>query len=150
MFEELQKVDTGLRRRPLQRSKLKGPQLTQHFAQNLGMPYKFIATTASSSFDDAPDAIKDALSGLNWDPGLVVKEGHNEFNEVPALGYFEDQSIDYHDDGEHVLGPTIVTLSLDVPARMRLRMKVKYYLGVSKGHGSGDIQGETPGAPPGS
>ena len=39
--------------------------------------------------------------------------------------------INYHDDGEFGLGPTIATLSLGAPGTMRLRMKARHYNGVS-------------------
>ncbi|KAF2175774.1 hypothetical protein K469DRAFT_743187 [Zopfia rhizophila CBS 207.26] len=88
MSVELQKKDIGLRHRPLQNGQLKGDNFTQHFLVNYGMPYKFIAATASS-------------------------DKHQEFNEVLALGYCERQSIDYHDDGEFGLG----TMRLRMKAR---------------------------------
>lgn len=132
MFVELQGTDIGLRRRPLQTAMLKGQMLTQHFLVNYGMPYKFIAATSSRSFDGAADAIKSTRSRLNWAARHITKEDHKEFNEVLALGYFEKQAIDYHDDGEFGLGPTIATLSLGAPATMKLRLKAKHYHGISK------------------
>ncbi len=38
----------------------------------------------------------------------------------------------YHDDGESTLGPTIATLSLGGQAKMMIRMKAKYYFGITK------------------
>lgn len=38
----------------------------------------------------------------------------------------------YHDDGESSLGPTIATLSLGAKSVMSIRMKYKYYNGLSK------------------
>jgi alkylated DNA repair dioxygenase AlkB len=38
----------------------------------------------------------------------------------------------YHDDGESSLGPTIATLSLGARSVMSIRMKYKYYNGLSK------------------
>ncbi|OCL08535.1 hypothetical protein AOQ84DRAFT_340204 [Glonium stellatum] len=132
MFVELQQTDIGLRRRPLQMAMVKGQMLTQHFLVNYGMPYKFIAATASRSFDGAVDAIKNTRSRLNWAARYIAKGEYREFNEVLALGYFEKQAIDYHDDGEFGLGPTIATLSLGAPGIMRLRLKAKHYHGISK------------------
>lgn len=131
MFEELQTTDIGLRRRPLGTGLIKGESYTRHFSVNYGMPYKFIAATASKSFDGAIHAITDTRSRLNWASKFIVKETHQEFNEVLALGYFEQQKINYHDDGEFGLGPTIATLSLGAPGTMRLRMKARHYNGVS-------------------
>ncbi|PSN72603.1 hypothetical protein BS50DRAFT_673327 [Corynespora cassiicola Philippines] len=67
-----------------------------------------------------------------------------EFNEVLALGYFQQQKINYHDDGEFGLGPTIATLSLGATGTMRLRMKGRHYAGVSNS-GIYDISPPLPG-----
>ncbi|KAL1633572.1 hypothetical protein SLS58_011024 [Diplodia intermedia] len=136
MWTELQTAqDLGLRRRPMASSTLRGPMLTQHFAVNYGMPYKFIASTASRPFSAAARPITATRSRLNWAARHCV--GHDvhdkEFNELLALGYFERQKIDYHDDGERGLGPTIATLSVGAPAVMNIRMKAKHYHGMSKG-----------------
>lgn len=135
MWTELQTADLGLRRRPLQCSTLQGPMLTQHFAVNYGMPYKFIAATASRPFTTATPAITATRSRLNWAARHCVgaaQHDQTEFNELLALGYFERQKIDYHDDGERGLGPTIATLSLGAPAVMKVRLKAKHHNGVSK------------------
>lgn len=144
MFEELQQIDIGLRRRPMPSGKLKGPSYCRHFAVNYGMPYKFIAATSSQSFEGAARPITATRSRLNWAAKLLLVQAsgrsmeeisaewkEKEFNEVLALGYFEQQKINYHDDGEHGLGPTIATLSLGAPGSMRVRMKARHYHGVS-------------------
>ncbi|ORY17231.1 hypothetical protein BCR34DRAFT_583702 [Clohesyomyces aquaticus] len=134
MFEELQHIDIGLRRRPLGAGVIKGDSYTRHFSVNYGMPYKFIAATPSSSFSGAASAIISTRSRLNWASKFILGEevaAHQDFNEVLALGYFEQQKINYHDDGEFGLGPTIATLSLGAPGSMRLRMKQRHYNGVS-------------------
>lgn len=165
MFEELQKVDIGLRRRPLENSQLKGGMWTKHFAVNYGMPYKFIAATESHSFSEAARPITATRSRLNWAAGyLLANESstmsprssvmststsstaasssqaseqlrdfeQHKFNEVLALGYFESQKTNYHDDGEYGLGPTIATWSLGASGTMRIRLKAKHHLGMSK------------------
>ncbi|KAF2251463.1 hypothetical protein BU26DRAFT_518117 [Trematosphaeria pertusa] len=144
MFEAIQRNDIGLRRRSLGSGVTKGDSYTRHFLVNYGMPYKFIAATASSSFEGAASPITDTRSRLNWaakfllaqEQGKSVEEiaeewKSKEFNEVLALGYFENQRINYHDDGEYGLGPTIATLSLGAPGTMRIRMKAKHHHGVS-------------------
>ncbi|KAJ9666170.1 hypothetical protein H2201_003603 [Coniosporium apollinis] len=132
MWEELQTQDVGLRRRRLEGEQIKGGMLTMHFTVNYGMPYKFVAATSSLGFDEACNAIKGTRSRLNWAARCVAGGAHTEFNELLALGYFEKQKINYHDDGEKGLGPTIATLSLGYPATMRLRMKGKHFRGASK------------------
>ncbi|KAH9861464.1 hypothetical protein J1614_011211 [Plenodomus biglobosus] len=145
MFEELQQTDIGLRRRPMPNGQLKGPIYCRHFTVNYGMPYKFIAATASHSFKSAARPITATRSRLNWAAKLLLSQEHGksmqdvgeqwkregEFNEVLALGYFEAQKMNYHDDGEFGLGPTIATLSLGAPGNMRIRMKARHYHGVS-------------------
>ncbi|KAK7536864.1 uncharacterized protein J3D65DRAFT_553080, partial [Phyllosticta citribraziliensis] len=132
MWTELQSTEIGLCRRPLQCSTLRGPMLTQHFSVNYGMPYKFIASTESHSFENACKAIKDSRSRLNWAARQCNPDHGNEFNELLALGYFERQGIDYHDDGEKGLGPTIATLSLGSTSNMKIRMKAKHHNGATK------------------
>ncbi|KAF2139183.1 uncharacterized protein K452DRAFT_290280 [Aplosporella prunicola CBS 121167] len=134
---ELEAGKIDLRRRLLSSTTLRGGQLTQHFCLNYGMYYKFVAQTASESFDTAPAAIKNTRSRLNWVArhALQLAQTPNpslDFNEELLIGYFEKQAIDYHDDGEAGLGPTIASLSLGWPAPMKLRMKEKHYNGVSK------------------
>lgn len=150
MFEELQQTDIGLRRHPMPNGQLKGANHCRHFTVNYGMPYKFIAATSSHSFDNAARPITATRSRLNWaaqllhsqepettaepepsSPGAKDTIPDGEFNEVLALGYFESQKINFHDDGEFGLGPTIATLSLGAPGTMRIRMKSRHYNGVS-------------------
>ncbi|KAI9795345.1 MAG: hypothetical protein M1835_005958 [Candelina submexicana] len=135
MWQDVQSADVGLKRFELKNAMLKGPMLTQHFAINYGMPYKYAVAVQSESFDDCCQAIRSARSRLNWAGRYVAGSSrqHKEFNELLALGYFEKQEIDFHDDGEYGLGPTIATLSLGYPATMKIRMKAKHYSGVSKG-----------------
>jgi hypothetical protein len=134
MFEELQQTDIGLCRPPLPNGQLKGDTYCRHFAVNYGMPYKFIAATASRSFSSAARPITATRSRLNWAASHLLGNqipANEQFNEVLALGYFEAQKINYHDDGEFGLGPTIATLSLGAPATMRLRMKARHFNGSS-------------------
>jgi hypothetical protein len=144
MFEELQQTDIGLRRRRMPNGQLKGENYCRSFMVNYGMPYKFIASTASHSFEGAARPITATRSRLNWAANFLLarEDGKTfdeverewddkEFNEVLALGYFEAQRINYHDDGEFGLGPTIATLSLGASGTMRIRMKARHYHGCS-------------------
>jgi alkylated DNA repair dioxygenase AlkB len=158
MFEELQQADIGLQRWSMPNGQLKGPNYCRHFAVNYGMPYKFIAATASRPFDGAARPITSTRSRLNWAAKLLLIQEtgksmeevsqewqEKEFNEVLALGYFEEQRINYHDDGEFGLGPTIATLSLGAPGTMRIRMKARHYHGVSSVAGLYDDAAPIPG-----
>jgi alkylated DNA repair dioxygenase AlkB len=99
------------------------------FGMNFGMPYKFIASGDSKSFEEAPVAVRSARSLLNWAQRVFVndEEGYQDFNEELIFGYMDGQKIKYHDDGEMGLGPRIATLSLGGGATMLLRVKAKYY-----------------------
>jgi hypothetical protein len=104
------------------------------FGMNFGMPYKFIATGDSQSFEAAPAAVRAVRSRLNWAQRVFVNDesGYQDFNELLSFAYLEGQKIKYHDDGEEGLGPRIATLSLGAPATMSLRVKAKYFSQVSK------------------
>lgn len=75
-----------------------------------------------------------------------------DFNELLTIGYMEDDAISvryqprllsdghelttglqYHDDGEDTLGPTVATLSLGSSARMLFAEKTKYNPKTKKG-----------------
>ena len=116
------------------------------------MPYKYVVSVDSKGFSEAPDEVLRALGRLSWATEKAVASTDGCFlppNELLILGYFEDMKIgvsavkhnararlltclQYHDDGESSLGPTIATLSLGAQATMYLRMKYKYYHGYSK------------------
>jgi hypothetical protein len=104
------------------------------FGMNFGMPYKFIATGDTQSFEAAPAAVRAVRSRLNWAQRVFVNDesGYQDFNELLIFAYLEGQKIKYHDDGEEGLGPRIATLSLGAPATMSLRVKAKYFSQVSK------------------
>lgn len=99
------------------------------FGMNFGMPYKFIASGDSRSFEEGPVAVRTARSLLNWAQRVFVNDeaGYQDFNEELIFAYMDGQKIKYHDDGEKGLGPRIATLSLGGGATMLLRVKAKYY-----------------------
>ncbi|KAF7587954.1 hypothetical protein BBP40_006493 [Aspergillus hancockii] len=151
MFRDLQAADLGLRRFPLQQSVVAGT-LTAHFAVNyvgyLGMPYKYVVSVDSKGFNEAPNEVIGALGRLTWATEKAVEGTGDTFqppNEMLVLGYFEDMKIGYHDDGESSLGPTIATLSLGGKSTMLIRMKYKYYHGLSRAKKLLDIDPVPPG-----
>ncbi|KAL2183253.1 hypothetical protein L209DRAFT_813165 [Thermothelomyces heterothallicus CBS 203.75] len=143
LFRTLELTDIGLRRNPaaVVGHKLEG--YTRHFQQNFGARYKFGVTVQSKGFSEAPDIILRALQRLIWakqvavghsnafikalDPKHVgehaVVSNSGDFNELLALGYMEQDKINYHDDGERELGPVVAALSLGSPSTMRFRPK---------------------------
>ncbi|KAI1921801.1 hypothetical protein LOZ12_002134 [Ophidiomyces ophidiicola] len=127
LFRELCMQDIGLKRHKLKASVVKNT-LTSHFAVNFGMPYKYIVAVDSKSFQDTPPFLLQALGRLTWAVRKTVPPAEFQRpNELLTLGYFEKMAINYHDDGEDTLGPTIATLSLGVEATMLVRLKQKYF-----------------------
>ncbi|KAL3478064.1 hypothetical protein BJX99DRAFT_256831 [Aspergillus californicus] len=135
LFQELQLTDLKLRRYPMNVAIVDGT-LNAQFAANYGMPYEYVVSVQSQPFNEAPDSVLRALGRLTWAKDQVVRAEKGEAqspNELLLLGYHEGQKINFHDDGESTLGPTITSLSLGAPATMNLRMKHKYYHGFTKG-----------------
>ncbi|KAF2430802.1 hypothetical protein EJ08DRAFT_697013 [Tothia fuscella] len=133
MFVSMQEENCYLKRHSMPHGMLKGESSCNHFTANFGMPYKFIASAATRSFEDAPTAVRSARSRMNWARRVSVGEESEEFNEVLALVIFSptDTIPQYHDDGESSLGRTIATLSLGAPAEMTLRMKPGHFRGTN-------------------
>ncbi|MCJ1389057.1 hypothetical protein MMC18_001911 [Xylographa bjoerkii] len=135
LFKALQTNNCmGLQRFPMKMHTGKGEVLAQHFALNYGMPYKYVVAVDSKGFSEAPPPIIHALKGLEWAAHKSVQDKtFKAFNELLAVGYFEDGKMGFHDDGEKELGPTVATLSLGGNAVMTLRMKGRYFTGLTKG-----------------
>ncbi|SPQ19543.1 747741fe-b9b0-4527-9d33-d1795b9f6765 [Thermothielavioides terrestris] len=143
LFRTLELTDIGLRRNPAAVFGHKLEGYTRHFQQNFGARYKFGVTVQSRGFSQAPDVILRALHRLIWAKTVAVAASNafirtldrgtrgqdslvtnaRDFNELLALGYMEDDKINYHDDGEEELGPVIAALSLGSPSTMRFRPK---------------------------
>lgn len=119
------------------------------------MPYKYIVDVDSKSFGEAPSTIMKILQRLTWAGRQAVMDGSfKPFNELLAVGYFEEQRMNvglpsgpafsvfaltsraltkqFHDDGEKGLGPTVATYSLGADANMSFRMKRVYHTGFSR------------------
>ncbi|MCJ1307612.1 hypothetical protein MMC25_001259 [Agyrium rufum] len=135
LLTELQKGNCmNLQRFPRQQSSCKGEFLTTNFSMNFGFPYKYIVNVDCKGFKDASLPILQALQRLTWaGKSAVQSENFRPFNELLAVGYLQGGKMDYHDDGEVDLSPTIATLSLGGVASMTMRMKRKPYTGVGKG-----------------
>ncbi|KAK4229938.1 hypothetical protein QBC38DRAFT_69141 [Podospora fimiseda] len=157
LFRALEVEDIGLRRNPAAIAGHKLEGLTRHFQQNFGARYKFGVSVQSKGFSEAPDAILRALHRLIWAKRVAVPAhnqfldkvedkfvgeytrptGSQDFNELLALGYMENDCIHYHDDGESELGPVVAALALGSPCLMRFRPKAKtgFQLPVGKDRG---------------
>lgn len=117
------------------------------------MPYKYVVAVDSKGFDEAPHEILSALGRLTWATQQAASGTGDEYlppNELLAIGYFESMKmgvslhfhpqrrrlihilLQYHDDGEDSLGPTIATFSLGSSSTMTLRMKYKYHHGYTR------------------
>ncbi|CAF9907780.1 MAG: hypothetical protein ALECFALPRED_003886 [Alectoria fallacina] len=130
LFCQLQKDDVGLERLPMKQSVVE-QTYSRHFSHNFGMPYNYVVGhDNSTSLADAPEGIKEAVRRMTWAAKrAVVDEDFVAFNEVLAIGYFETMKMNYHDDGEVSLGPTVASISLGCPAKMKWRLKMKYWCG---------------------
>ena len=130
IFASLQEAeDIPLERRAMNTGKM-GRMLTNHFAANYGMPYKYAAKsgTPSGAFSTAPDPVVAALGRLNWAAKKVVPDGSfQKPNEMLVIGYMTDNGMNWHNDGEDGLGKTIVSLSLGGEATMSFRMKAEHH-----------------------
>ncbi|KAK4187259.1 hypothetical protein QBC35DRAFT_385243 [Podospora australis] len=145
LFRNLELQDFGLRRNPAAVAGTKYEGLTRHFQMNFGARYKFGVTVQSKGFNEAPAQILMALQRLIWaknqavmysnafigsqDAATVSQSAllgdHQDFNELLALGYMEEDRIRYHDDGEDELGPIVSALALGSPCLMSFRPKAK-------------------------
>ncbi|KAG9683324.1 hypothetical protein KCU95_g11688, partial [Aureobasidium melanogenum] len=127
MWENLQTDCHGLVRRELSNA------LMNSFTLNYGMPYKFIAAGDSLPFTDAPWPVTEAVSRLNWADRITSRDTDKDkekFNELYLVAYLQDQSMNYHDDGEKGLGSTVATLSLGGRAEMGFRPKSFFFHGM--------------------
>lgn len=127
------------------KSDLEDGDFMMAFSMNYGMPYKFVASGASRSFDDkmTPWPIRECRSHLNMAARKFLYDIPDNFdlNEELVFAYLESQKLEYHDDGEEGLGPVIATLSLGGKAKMHMRIKHQHYFGCSK---SGSFTPERP------
>ncbi|KAK6343020.1 hypothetical protein TWF718_008398 [Orbilia javanica] len=125
LLEHYQDVDIPFKRHELKTHKLTGRLLTQQFSFNSGAPYKYIVEVDSISFEQSPKAVQRALQILQKDVTVMVPEAL-PMNEILNVAYFEEQKMDFHDDGEEDLGPCVSSISLGSPAMMYFRVKGKY------------------------
>ncbi|MCJ1433561.1 hypothetical protein MMC27_002924 [Xylographa pallens] len=148
LFKALQKDNCmGLQRFPMKMHAGTGEVLAQHFSLNYGMPYKYVVAVDSKAFSAAPTPIINALKRLNSAAKAAICDGSFvSFNELLAVGYFEAGKMGFHDDGEKELGPTIATLSLGGSAVMSMRMKSRYFTGLTKGGNYDPLEPVLPGS----
>lgn len=128
-------VRDGAVKTPKAKPEFEAGDLMTAFSMNYGMPYKFVASGASRSFEEAPWPVPVCRRMLNWAQKKLLdngEEGYEDFNEQLIFAYMQGQKIEYHDDGEEGLGPRIATLSLGCRAKMHMRMKLKHFVGCSK------------------
>ncbi|KAL9119086.1 MAG: hypothetical protein Q9187_004357, partial [Circinaria calcarea] len=147
-FMDLQRDNCmGLQRHKRPQSTLKGDMLSGQFTKNFGLPYKYVTETVTAGFSEAPVPILAALKRLSWAGRKIVGENtFQAFNELLAVGYFECGKMDFHDDGESTLGPTVATWSLGAPATMLIRMKERYWKGLTKNNKYNPKERVVPGA----
>ena len=96
------------------------------------MPYKYIVSVDSKSFSEAHPTIMNVLHRLSWAAQKVVHDGSfTEFNELLAVGYFEDQRMNvslfqtstYHLSFPH-LAPSALIFGASDQSRHSIMMTV--------------------------
>ncbi|KAJ7769940.1 hypothetical protein B0H16DRAFT_1776905 [Mycena metata] len=103
----------------------RGKLLSSYFSQNAGKAYQYVGSSSHTvPLQDACPAVRDAHR-LIQNRVAAVLEGSHRFNEVLSVAYLEQQSMSYHSDNEHGLGPVIAGLSLGSPAVMNFRLAAK-------------------------
>jgi alkylated DNA repair dioxygenase AlkB len=115
-------------RHPLSCNTVKGVLLSQQFTCNYGAEYKHSVKMGTVHLDQAPRSVTRALKLISERTKKVIASTGNDddFNEVYPVKYRETQKMNFHDDGEPGLGPTVSSLSLGVEAKMQFRLKEKY------------------------
>ncbi|KAF8543264.1 hypothetical protein BDD12DRAFT_874882 [Trichophaea hybrida] len=109
---------------PFKRYKLhtqQGVTRTSHFTYNVGAQYNYVADQPTVTFEEASPVVRRALELIKQRVGMIYP--NVAFNEVLNVGYFESQRMNYHQDGERGLGPTVASISLGCPAVMKFRIK---------------------------
>ncbi|KAK6505728.1 hypothetical protein TWF481_007620 [Arthrobotrys musiformis] len=129
LLDKYQDLDMPFKRHELKTHKLTGRLLTQQFSFNSGAPYKYIVEVDSLSFEKSPAVVQQALNNIQADVTRMIPDAL-PMNEVLNVAYFEEQKMDFHDDGEEDLGPCVSSISLGSPAMMYFRVKAKYCNGV--------------------
>lgn len=109
-----------------------GGTVTNHFIHNYGKPYKLgVDIQLQSSFEEAPPELSHARDSAN----LLCRryqsslDGAEDFNECYVAGYFTDNHMGWHDDGEDGLGNVIATWTLGGEGRMFICADVDQYFG---------------------
>jgi alkylated DNA repair dioxygenase AlkB len=103
--------------------------LASHYTINFGMPYKYVVSTDSKPFSEAPDPIIAVVARLKWATQQAVGPSWDAYNEMLAVGYFAGNKMGFHDDGEKGLGPNVSSLSLGSDSTIAFRVKKKYHTG---------------------
>ncbi|KAK8041556.1 hypothetical protein PG994_014563 [Apiospora phragmitis] len=110
-------------------------QLTRFFAYNYGEEYLAKMKTETTSFDEAPEVIREVKDVLT----SLVKEITGlepDFNEALAMGNYPNMKMGWHSDGEKGVGPIVASASYGGNATMRFSMKNRYLVGRG-GQGNG-------------
>ncbi|KAH6674849.1 hypothetical protein B0J14DRAFT_561877 [Halenospora varia] len=145
-FRDMQIYNFGMMRKPSRGGESAYGVLTRHWAANWGAPYKFSVAHDSKEFRHAPEVLIKALKRMTWagkealgDLPADAQVPFVPFNELLSVGYFETGKMDYHDDGEKTLGPTVSSISLGSSATMVFRPKVgSHIMGPGKPNPKGE------------
>jgi hypothetical protein len=139
LLKEYQNADIPFLRYPMHT--VQGVTRTAHYTYNVGAQYNYVTEQPTVSFEEAPEVVTKALDLIKQNVAKLYP--HARFNEVLNVGYFEAQKmgvsnlttyfifwvsiantrVQFHQDGETGLGPTVASLSLGCAAKMNFRLK---------------------------
>ncbi|KAI5856269.1 hypothetical protein BZA05DRAFT_471384 [Tricharina praecox] len=121
LLSEYQQANLPFRRYTMQT--VSGLTRTAHFTYNVGAQYNYVANQPTVTFEEAHPVVRRARELLTLRVQMLYPDV--EFNEVLNVGYIENQKMNFHQDGEKGLGPTVASISLGCPAIMEFRIKAK-------------------------
>jgi len=121
LLHEYQQANLPFQRYTIQT--VSGLTRTAHFTYNVGAQYHYVANQPTVAFEDAHPVVQRARELLE----KRVKDLYPdvEFNEILNVAYIQSQKMNFHQDGEKGLGPTVASISLGCPAVMDFRIKAK-------------------------
>jgi len=121
LLQEYQQANLPFQRYTMQT--VSGLTRTAHFTYNVGARYHYVANQPTVTFEDAHQVVRRARELLSSRVKLLYPEV--EFNEILNVGYVQNQKMNFHQDSEKGLGPTVASISLGCPANMDFRIKEK-------------------------
>lgn len=116
--------------------------VTDHFIHNFGRPYKLaVDIRQQTSFEDGPEELRIARDFANSIcRRYQLPPGAEDFNECYIAGYFTDNHMGWHADGEQGLGSVVATWTLGGEGRMFIGANVEQHTGRQSGKGQSIVE----------